>query len=145
MTRALGRVLALDPTEGFAEELRLQALIVAVHALAPRPQDTDWPLAATFYDRLAELAADDPVVRLNRAVVTAEISGPHAALDQVREIPAAHHRVAGVLAEFHGRAGEWREAATLYRRAADWCANTAVRRHYERRHADAVAKITLAQ
>lgn len=142
---AMTRLLALDPAHGFAEELRLQALIAGVHAIAPTSAETDWALALTFYDRLLELSGDDPVVRVNRAVAVAEVADALEALEQIADVKASDHRVAGVLGELRGRIGDWGEAARLFSLAASWCACDPVRRHYERRHANAVANITLAQ
>ena len=79
----LARLTALTPTTGYAEELRLQALIAAFHASAATSADTDWVAIARTYARLEELTGS-PVVRLNRAVAVAEVAGAMAGLDVLR-------------------------------------------------------------
>ena len=49
---------------------QLQAAIAALHARAPRPEDTDWPQIADLYAALAA-RSPSPVVELNRAVAVA--------------------------------------------------------------------------
>lgn len=90
-----------QPATGFAEELRLQAVIAAAHAQAERAADTDWLEIATAYARL-EAITGSPIVRLNRAVALAEVRGAAAGLRLLRrvsdELPG-HHRVALTRAE----------------------------------------------
>ncbi len=54
---------------------QLQAAIAALHARAPRPEDTDWPQIAALYERLTDLTPS-AVVELNRAVAIAMADGP---------------------------------------------------------------------
>jgi len=68
----------LEPGEGYAEELRLQALIAAEHARAPTAAETDWTAIAGHYAVL-EARTGSPIVRLNRAVAVAEAQGPRPA------------------------------------------------------------------
>ncbi len=51
----------------------VQAAIAAVHAAAPRAEDTDWPRMLTLYDDLLRLNPS-PVVALNRAVALARVA-----------------------------------------------------------------------
>src|SRR5699024_2960183 len=117
----LRRLTALAPTEGLAEELRLQALVAAFHGTARHYLDTDWVAIARTYARLEELTGS-PVVRLNRAVAVGEAAGPMAGLAVLRaaqdQLPG-HHRVALVRAELLRRAGppEMARAATTAARA----------------------------
>ena len=60
----------------------VQAAIAAVHAVAPRAEDTDWRRMLTLYDDLQRLNPS-PVVALNRAVALARVEGPTAALVEV--------------------------------------------------------------
>ena len=46
---------------------QVQAAIAALHARAPRPEDTDWPQIATLYRGLTAMWPS-PVIELNRAV-----------------------------------------------------------------------------
>ena len=52
-----------------------QAAIAALHADAPRVEETDWVQIVGWYDELLRLT-DTPVVRLNRAVAVGEADGP---------------------------------------------------------------------
>ena len=58
--------------------------IAALHAAAPRPEDTDWPQIASLYAALGAIARPSPVVDLNRAVAVAMADGPDAGLPIAR-------------------------------------------------------------
>ncbi|MGV7041305.1 MFS transporter [Pseudomonas aeruginosa] len=60
----------------------LQAAIVAVHAQAPRAEDTDWARIVALYDALLRLAPS-PVIELNRAVALAMCDGVEVGLAAV--------------------------------------------------------------
>lgn len=124
--------------EGEAHSYRLQALIAAEHATAPRAADTDWARIATLYGEL-ETHTGSPVVRLNRAVAVAELAGPQAGLDLLEGLDAAlpdGHRLPAVRAELLARAGRHEEAATALDLAITRCANEIERAHLERRRAE---------
>lgn len=121
----LALVGSLEPGTGYAEELRLQALIAAEHARAPTAADTDWPAIASLYASL-EASTGSPVVRLNRAVAVAEAEGPEAGLALLaaaQELLPANHRVAAVQAELAQRAGQLELARTAYQQALELCGN----------------------
>ena len=65
----------------------LQAAIAAVHAEAPRAQDTDWPQILALYEMLHHILPS-PVVALNRAVAAAMACGPRAGLDLLDDLAA---------------------------------------------------------
>ncbi len=67
----LDRAMAL----GRPGPYQVQAAIAALHAQAPRPEDTDWPQIAALYGALAAMTPS-PVVALNRAVAVAMADGP---------------------------------------------------------------------
>ena len=73
-------------------EYQAQAAIAALHADAPRFEDTDWVQIVEWYDELLRFA-DTPIVRLNRAVAVGEADGAPAGLaalaDDRRDTPAA--------------------------------------------------------
>lgn len=127
----LQRLTALTPTDGLAEELRLQALIAAFHDTAPTYADTDWAAIARAYARLEELTGS-PIVRLNRAVAVSEAEGPMAGLALLRaaqdRLPG-HHRVALVRAELLHRDGQLAAAAAAYDEAIAACPEGAERQH----------------
>src|SRR5262249_47225132 len=67
-------LLAAAVRERRAGPYVLQAAIAALHARAPRAEDTDWPQIAALYGRLAELTRS-PVIELNRAVAISMADG----------------------------------------------------------------------
>jgi RNA polymerase sigma-70 factor (ECF subfamily) len=116
---------------------QLQAAIAALHATAPRPEDTDWCEIAALYGELAA-RHPSPVVELNRAAAVSMADGPGAALPIVERL-----RASGALATYHllpathadilrrlGRAGE---AAAAYREALALVGTDPERRFLERR------------
>src|SRR6476646_3063575 len=58
---------------------QLQAAVAAVHAEAPRAQDTDWPQIVALY-RLLARTAPNPIITLNEAAAVAMVDGPAAGL-----------------------------------------------------------------
>lgn len=85
----------------------LQAAIVAVHADAATPEDTDWAEIVGLYDLLMRIHPS-PVVELNRAVAVAMRDGPQAGLDIVDGLLRS-----GVLGDYHLA---WSARADLHRR-----------------------------
>ena len=122
---------ALHPDQGYAEELRLQALIAAEHARAATAGATDWTAIAGHYATLETLSGS-PVVRLNHAVAVAEARGPRAGLTLLSGLDDAipgNHRVAAIRAELARRAGDIRLSRDSYRMAIDLCPNDVERAH----------------
>jgi RNA polymerase sigma-70 factor (ECF subfamily) len=114
---------------------QLQAAIAALHARAPRPEDTDWPEIAGLYTALAARTAS-PVVRLNRAVAIAMADGAAAGLPLVDELATdlfEYHLYHATRADLLRRLGRDAEAADEYRAALDLATNPAERRFLERR------------
>jgi RNA polymerase sigma factor (sigma-70 family) len=84
---ALTRARELGGGNGF---YTLQAAIVACHARAATPGETEWPRIAALYAELAALMPS-PVIELNRAVAIGMAEGPAAALvivDRLASEPA---------------------------------------------------------
>jgi RNA polymerase sigma-70 factor (ECF subfamily) len=79
---------------------QLQAAIAALHAQAPRAQDTDWAQIDLLYGTL-ELMQPSPIVTLNRAVAVAKVRGPAQAL---RMIEPLEQQLSGYF-YFHGVKG----------------------------------------
>ena len=132
---ALALVAGLEPCSGYAEELRLQALIAAEHARAGAAGDTDWAAIAAHY-ALLEAQTGSAVVRLNRAVAVAEVAGPReglALLDGLDDLLPDSHRLAAVRGELAWRAGDRDLAAASYRLALARCGNEVERAHLEDR------------
>ncbi|MGW4894806.1 RNA polymerase sigma factor [Kitasatospora sp. NPDC004240] len=115
-------------------EFQAQAAIAALHADAPRAEDTDWVQIVEWYDELVRLTGS-PVVRLNRAVAVGEADGPHAGLAALAEVDAALPRHTAVAAHLHERAGDLTTAARLYAEAAAKAPDLAERAHLTRQAA----------
>jgi RNA polymerase sigma-70 factor (ECF subfamily) len=114
---------------------QLQAAIAALHARAPRPEDTDWPQIAALYGSLAA-ASPSPVVELNRAVAVAMADGPDAGLrlmEGLAEDLDGYHLFHAARADLLRRSERRREAAEAYRRALDLVSNPAERAFLQRR------------
>jgi RNA polymerase sigma-70 factor (ECF subfamily) len=114
---------------------QLQAAIAALHARAPRPEDTDWPQIAALYGRLAELSPS-PVVQLNRAVAVAMADGPARGLQLVDGLAGAldgYHLFHSARADLLRRLDRRDEAAVSYRRAAELSTNPSETAYLERR------------
>ncbi|HEY7666850.1 MAG TPA: RNA polymerase subunit sigma-24, partial [Actinomycetota bacterium] len=114
---------------------RLQAAIAAIHAGAPRPEDTDWAAIAGLYGRLAAIAPS-PVVDLNRAVAVAMADGPAAGLrliDELKPQLATYHLFHSARADLLRRLDRPVEAADAYRRALELVSNPRERAFLEGR------------
>ena len=116
-------------------EYQAQAAIAALHADAPRVEETDWVQIVEWYDELLRFA-DTPVVRLNRAVAIGEADGalaqgwwhwPHVDGDVPRR--------EAVAAYLHEKNGDLELAARLYAEAARNAPNLAERDHQTRQAA----------
>ncbi|HEX6933172.1 MAG TPA: RNA polymerase sigma factor [Streptosporangiaceae bacterium] len=116
---------------------QIQAAIVACHATASDPADTDWTQIAALYKRLADLAPS-PVVELNRAVAVAMADGPAAglaivdSLAQSRSLPD-YHLLPAVRADLLRRLDRLDEAAVHYREALSLASTDSERRFLRRR------------
>jgi len=94
---------------------QVQAAIAALHARAPRFEDTDWAEIEQLYAAL-ERFQPSPVVSLNRAVAVAKLRGPAAALTLVDALAKDlagyfyYFGVRGALLMDLGRPDEAREA-----------------------------------
>jgi len=101
---------------------QLQAAIAAVHAEAPRADQTDWPQITALY-RVLSVIAPSPMVTLNQAAAVAMVDGPAAGLDLLNPLEqdermARHHRLAAVRAHLLEMAGDRAAALNAYRKAA---------------------------
>jgi RNA polymerase sigma factor (sigma-70 family) len=115
-------------------EFQAQAAIAALHADAPRAEETDWVQIVEWYDELANLT-DSPIVRLNRAVAVAEADGPRAGLKALSQLDPELPRHTAVAAYLHERDGDEQTAAKLYVEAAGKASNLAEREYLTRQAA----------
>ncbi|MGE3620829.1 MAG: RNA polymerase sigma factor [Acidimicrobiia bacterium] len=115
-------------------EYQAQAAIAALHADAPRVEETDWVQIVEWYDELLRFA-DTPIVRLNRAVAVGEADGAPAGLAALAEVDEQVPRHDAVAAHLHERNGDLELAARLYARAARKAQDLAERDHQTRQAA----------
>ena len=114
---------------------QVQAAVAALHARAPRPEDTDWPQIAALYGGLATMTPS-PVVDLNRAVAVAMADGPDAGLALMEPLAGEldrYHLFHSARADLLRRSGRTDEATIAYGRALELVTNPAERRFLERR------------
>jgi RNA polymerase sigma factor (sigma-70 family) len=121
---ALARARDLGGAGGFYV---LQAEIVACHARAQTPGETDWPRIANLYAQLAALVPS-PVIELNRAVAVSMAEGPQAGLVIVEGLvdePAlkSYHLLPCVRGDLLQRLGRYREAQAAFEAAAELACN----------------------
>jgi predicted RNA polymerase sigma factor len=115
-------------------EFQAQAAIAALHADAPRAEETDWAQIVGWYDELLRLT-ESPVVQLNRAVAIGEADGPVAGLAALATVDPGLPRHTAASAYLHEKAGDLRTAARLYADAARSAPNLAERHHLTRQAA----------
>jgi RNA polymerase sigma factor (sigma-70 family) len=120
--------LARAEAVGFAPgPYTLQAAIVACHARAPSPDETDWSRIVSLYELLAGIAPS-PVVELNRAVAVSMASGPDAGLalvDMLRSEPSlqSYHLLPSVRGDLLVKLGRLDEAHAEFKFAASLTRN----------------------
>ena len=137
---ALARARTLDGARGF---YTLQAAIIACHANANTPDDTDWPLISALYAELAALVPS-PVIELNRAVAVGMAEGPAAGLAIVEGLahePAlkAYHLLGSVRGDLLHKLGRFDEARTAFEAAAELAGNRREQDLLKRRAAEAAS------
>ena len=114
---------------------QVQAAIAALHARAPRPEDTDWPQIATLYRGLKAMWPS-PVIELNRAVAVAMADGPDAGLalmDPLANELDRYHLFHAARADLLRRSGRTVEAEAAYRKALTLVTNPVERRYLMQR------------
>lgn len=114
---------------------QVQAAIAALHARAPRPEDTDWPQIATLYRGLKAMWPT-PVIELNRAVAVAMADGPDAGLALMEPLADEldrYHLYHAARADLLRRVGRSSEATAAYRRALELATNSVERNYLMKR------------
>jgi len=109
-------------------EYQAQAAIAALHADAPRVEETDWVQIVEWYDELLRFV-DTPIVRLNRSIAVGEADGAPAGLAALAEVDERVPRREAVAAYLHEKNGDLELAAHLYANAARDAPNLAERDH----------------
>ncbi|HEV8197991.1 MAG TPA: RNA polymerase sigma factor [Gemmatimonadales bacterium] len=120
--RGLAALQRAERLGGAAGPYALQAAIVACHARARSPEETDWARIVEIYGALARIAPS-PVIELNRAVAVGMASGPAAALelvDPLTALPAlkTYHLLPSVRGDLLFKLGRFPEAKAEFERAA---------------------------
>jgi predicted RNA polymerase sigma factor len=115
-------------------EYQAQAAIAALHADAPRFEETDWVQIVEWYDELVALTGS-AVAELNRAVAIGEADGAPAGLAALAEVDPGLPRRTAASAYLSEKAGRLADAADLYAAAARAASNLAERDHLTRRAA----------
>ncbi|HET7245785.1 MAG TPA: sigma-70 family RNA polymerase sigma factor [Streptosporangiaceae bacterium] len=122
---------------------QVQAAIAALHAQAPRFEDTDWPQIAVLYGELAR-RSPSPVVEINRAVAVGMADGPQAGLKILEPVLAAgtlagYAPLHAAHADLLDRAGDTEAATAAWARAIEATGNGPLRGELERRAANRAA------
>jgi RNA polymerase sigma-70 factor (ECF subfamily) len=124
----------------------VQAAIAALHASAPKPEDTDWRQIDLLYATLEQLQPS-PVVTLNRSVALSKVEGPEAALALIAPLEsrlAGYFHFFGVQGAFLMQLGRNDEARVAFDRAIALANTTAeaahIRVHLDRLMKDGVAR-----
>jgi RNA polymerase sigma-70 factor, ECF subfamily len=113
----------------------IEAAIAALHASAPRAEETDWRQISALYGRLFALHRS-PVVALNRAVALSMAEGPEAALPLVDALQSSledYHLWHATRADLLRRLGRTAEAVSAYQRALELAQNEVEKRFLNRR------------
>jgi RNA polymerase sigma-70 factor (ECF subfamily) len=92
----------------------LEAGIALYHCSAKSYAETDWPAILRLYDAMLMIHCS-PVYLLNRAIVVAEIAGPHAGISALSEMSdntalRNYHLFDATLGELYRRAGNFDKA-----------------------------------
>jgi RNA polymerase sigma-70 factor (ECF subfamily) len=132
-----GAVLEAALRRRSAGPYQVQAAIACLHGAAPSFAETDWAQIAVLYRRLEEILPT-AVVRVNRAVAEAELSGPAQGLALVEAVEGADHWHLwwSVRADFLRRLDRLEESAEAYRQALACSMNDSDRRFLEQRLAE---------
>jgi predicted RNA polymerase sigma factor len=135
---ALARASELGGGHGF---YALQAAIVACHASAATPDETEWPRIARLYAELSGLVRS-PIIELNRAVAIGMAEGPAAALaivDGLAGEPALknYHLLPSVRGDLLCKLGRFTEACAAFETAARLAGNKRERELLKRRIVEA--------
>ncbi|MDR6305121.1 RNA polymerase sigma-70 factor (ECF subfamily) [Nitrobacter vulgaris] len=120
---------------------QVQAAIAALHASAPKPEDTDWRQIDLLYATLEQLQPS-PVVTLNRSVALSKVKGPEAALALISPLEqrlSGYFHFFGAKGAYLMQLGRDEEARVAFDRAIA-LANTSAEAAHIRMHLDRLMK-----
>jgi RNA polymerase sigma factor (sigma-70 family) len=143
---ALTRAHEFGGARGF---YALQAAIVACHARAGTPAETDWLRIAALYAELTALVRS-PVIELNRAVAVGMAEGPAAALaivDDLAHEPAlkSYHLLESVRGDLLFKLARFAEARAAFEAAARLAGNKREHDLLQRRVVEAARRSEIAR
>lgn len=115
----------------------VMAAIAAVHAEAPRWEDTDWPEILGLYEVLLD-RWPSPVVALNRVIALGYVSGPAEALGELDKLAAdpalaTYPYLSSTRGELLWRLGRTEEASKAYEEALAFTSNPVEAEFLQRR------------
>ena len=124
-----------------ARRYAIQAAIAALHAQAPRFEETDWDQIVVLYDLLLA-RGEDPVVRMNRAIAVGRARGPAEGLELLERLGEepelrAHSPFHAALALFREEIGQHERAVADWARALELGGSAGERQFLARRLAAA--------
>jgi RNA polymerase sigma-70 factor (ECF subfamily) len=125
---------------------QVQAAIAALHARAPRAEDTDWKEIDVLYSTL-ERMHPSPVITLNRAVAVSKLRGAAEALAMIEPLESkltGYFHFYGVRGAFLQQLGRIEEAREAYNQAIA-LANSAPEAAHIRLHLDRLSKDSVSQ
>jgi RNA polymerase sigma factor (sigma-70 family) len=136
------RLLELSATGETLTEYHVEAAIAAVHADAPRADDTDWEAIVSLYDTLLTIRPS-PVVALQRAIAVAQHQGPLRGLEEIQVIEDSERLSAypfyhAALGELELRQRRLDVAREHFQHALAFARNAVERRLFEQRVASCV-------
>ncbi len=119
------------------DSYQIQAAISALHAQAPRPEDTDWLQIAMLYGELLK-RNNSLVIKLNWAVALAMASEPARGLSVLGELDTSgslqrYYLFHAARADLLRRAADWQAAHDAYLKALDLVQNSVERAFLLRR------------
>ena len=131
------KLLELSARGSELTEYHLEAAIAAVHANAPRPQDTNWDMIVSLYDQLMALRPS-PIVALNRAIAVGQKEGPERGLEEINAVAnpdrlGAYPFYSAAMGEFELRRGRREIAREHFERALALARNPMERRFLDDR------------
>jgi RNA polymerase sigma factor (sigma-70 family) len=99
----------------------IMAAVSACHCSAPDFASTDWKAILNLYDHLL-LVDHSPLVKLNRSVALAKVSGVQKALEELQQLKSdvsfnSYHLLYATEGEFYFEMKEYPRAAEAYRKA----------------------------
>jgi len=126
-----------DSTSAPTTHYQIEAAIAGVHATAPSFEETNWTQIKKLYTILA-LLKPGPVVKLNQAIVTAQIEGPKNGIDEILAEPelmkmTQYHLLYAVLGSLYAEEGDIEAAEKNLNRAIELTTSSEEKKIFRRK------------